>query len=106
LKKPRICFFTVLLILFLLNALFFSCKTISTKIPQDPFMVLGDSFSLYTALDVKRDTDTLRQLILSFFPELSQKNQEALLLKTSTMYIGFSLIQKNFPLLLKAIFLA
>ena len=73
-------------------------------------MVLGDSFSLYTALDAKRDTYTLRQLILSFFPELSEKNQEALLLKISTMYIGFSLdtkefslvVEGNFPALLKS----
>jgi len=67
-------------------------------------MVLGDSFSLYTALDAKRDKHTLRQLILSFFPELSEKNQEALLLKISTMYIGFSLDTKEFSLVVEGNF--
>ena len=61
-------------------------------------------FSLYTALDVKRDKHTLRQLILSFFPELSEKNQEALLLKISTMYIGFSLDTKEFSLVVEGNF--
>ena len=67
-------------------------------------MVLGDSFSLYTALDVKRDKQSLRQLLLSFFPELSQKNQEALLSRTSTIYIGFSFDTKEFSLVVEGNF--
>lgn len=109
-KKLRNCSFTVLLLLFLFFT--FSCKTIFFQHPQEPFIVLGDDFSVYTLLDTKRDKKTIDSLLKNYIPELSEKNKTSLLSYVSKIYAGFSLktnefslyIEGNFPSLLKTQF--
>lgn len=102
-KKLRICFFTVLLILFLPIA-FFSCKTIPIQYLQEPFLLLGDTFSIYTIIDAKRDKKLLEDIFNVYFENLNNKTKDSILQRTSRIYAGFSLNEKSFSLYIEGNF--